>query len=67
MGNYSTMGGFAMELGWLVPTLFIFTLIFFINKLLNSDTSARDILDKKYANGEINEKEYRIKREALNS
>jgi putative membrane protein len=66
MNGYIGMSGFGMGFGWIISILFIFIFIYFINKLLKSDTSANDILDKKYANGEIDEKEYRKKREALN-
>ena len=67
MNDYVTMGGYGMGFGWILPVLFIFTLIYFINNLLKGDLSAKDILDKKYANGEIGEQEYKIKREALKS
>lgn len=58
--------GFGMGFGWIIPLLFIFALFYFINSNNNSDKeSARDILDKKYANGEIDEEEYKRKKELL--
>ena len=59
--------GFGMGFGWIIPLLFIFALFYFINSNNNSDKeSARDVLDKKYANGEIDEEEYKRKKELLN-
>lgn len=58
--------GFGMGFGWIIPLLFIFALFYFINSNNNSDKeSARNILDKKYANGEIDEEEYKRKKELL--
>ena len=58
--------GFGMGFGWIIPLLFIFALFYFINNNNNSDKeSARDILDRKYANGEIDEEEYKRKKELL--
>ena len=58
--------GFGMGFGWIIPLLFIFALFYFINSNNNSDKeSARDVLDKKYANGEIDEEEYKRKKELL--
>jgi len=58
--------GFGMGLGWIIPLLFLFALFYFINSNKNNDKeSARDILDKKYANGEIDEEEYKRKKELL--
>jgi putative membrane protein len=58
--------GFGMGFGWIIPLLFIFALFYFINSNNNSDKeSAQDILDKKYANGEIDEEEYKRKKELL--
>lgn len=58
--------GFGMGFGWIVPLLFIFALFYFINSNNNNDKeSPRDILDRKYANGEIDEEEYKRKKEQL--
>lgn len=55
-----------MGLGWIIPLLLIFALFYFINNNNNTDReSARDILDRKYANGEIDEEEYKRKKELL--
>jgi len=67
MNDYTGMSGFGMGFGWIIAILFIGVFIYFINNLVKSDSSAKDILDKRYANGEIDEKEYRAKKEALNS
>jgi len=67
MNDYTRMGGFGMGFGWIIVIFFILIFIYFINNLLKSDSSAKDILDKRYANGEIDEKEYRIKKEELSA
>lgn len=64
MNDYG-MSGFGMGLGWLIPLLFIIALIYFINGNKKEELSAKDILDKRYANGEIDEQEYKTKSEAL--
>lgn len=56
--------GFGMMLGWLIPVaLVIFVLYFFQGR--DKEPSAREILDKRYANGELTDQEYKTKREAL--
>jgi|AAFY01.1.fsa_nt_gi putative membrane protein len=67
MNDYTGMSGFGMGFGWIIAILFIGVFIYFINNLVKSDSSAKDILDKRYANGEIDAKEYKIKKEALDS
>ena len=58
--------GFTMVLGWIIPLLLIFALFYFINTNNNNDKeSAQDILDTKFANGEIDEEEYKRKKELL--
>ena len=57
--------GFGMGFGWIVPLLFVFALFYFINGNTKEQESALDILDKKYANGEIDEEEYKRKKEQL--
>jgi len=64
MQNYG-MGGFGMGFGWLIPLLFIGVLIYFINTNKKDELSAKDILDKRYASGEIDEEEYKRKKETL--
>lgn len=67
MNDYGVMSGFGMGFGWIVPVFLIFIFIYFINSLLKSDLSAKDILDKKYVKGEISEQEYQEKKTALYS
>ncbi len=58
--------GYGMGFGWIIPVLFIFAIFYFINNNSNSNKETPlDILDKKYANGEINEEEYKRKKELL--
>jgi putative membrane protein len=57
--------GFGMGFGWLIPILFIVLIIYFINANKKDESSARDILDKRYASGEIDEEEYKKKRDTL--
>lgn len=58
--------GMGYGVGWLVPLLLIATLIYFVTRNKKNDLSARDVLDKRYANGEIDEDEYKRKRDELN-
>ncbi len=56
--------GFGMGFGWIVSLLFVVALFYLINN--NSEKeSPMDILDRKYANGEIDEEEYKRKKEQL--
>lgn len=68
MYDYGT-GFFGMHGGmgffWLVPLLVIFALVYMVNGNKRDDLSARDILDKRYASGEIDEEEYKQKRDEL--
>ena len=64
MSDYG-MGGFGMGFGLFIPLVFIGVLIYFINGNKKEDVSAKDILDKRYANGDISEEEYKTKKEAL--
>jgi len=59
--------GFGMGFGWILPLLFIVALFYFISNSSNNSSkeSAQDILDKKYANGEIDEEGYKQKKEQL--
>jgi putative membrane protein len=56
---------YGMGFGWLILILFIAAIFYFISGNKNEDVSAKDILDKKYANGEIDEKEYKTRKENL--
>ncbi|MDA3947481.1 MAG: SHOCT domain-containing protein [Helicobacteraceae bacterium] len=68
MNGYGMNGwGFEMGFGWLIPLLFIAAIVyFFMNNKQKAGRSARDILDEKYANGEIDEQEYNRMRDELN-
>jgi len=57
--------GFGMGFGWLIPLLFLGMLIYFLNTNKKNEISAKDILDKRYASGEIDEEEYKRKKELL--
>lgn len=58
--------GFGMGFGWIFPLLFLSIIFYFINgNRNNEEESAKDILDKKYANGDIDEAEYKRKKELL--
>lgn len=63
------MYGFGMGLGWIIPLIVIGAIIYFFVNQKNSDNgtskSAQDILDERYAKGEINEEEYQEKRDTL--
>ena len=61
--------GWGMGFGmWLIPVLLVIVIIYFLketNKGEEKHSSAQDILDKRYANGEIDTKEYKEKSDAL--
>jgi putative membrane protein len=59
-----TFGMVGMGLIWLVILLIIVALIYIMDSKEETD-SAKDILDKRYANGEINEEEYKIIKDSL--
>jgi len=68
MHDYGMNGwGFGMGFGWIIPLIFIFGLFYFLrsNNEKNNEESASKILDKKYANGEISEEEYKRKKANL--
>ena len=54
-----------MIIVWTVPLLLIVALVYFINSNKKETLSAKEILDKRYANGEIDEQEYKRMRDAL--
>jgi len=67
--DYYTGHGWGMGFGmWLIPILFVLIVIYFLkenNKDKGKTSSAQDILDKRYANGEIDTQEYEEKSDAL--
>ncbi|WP_345992677.1 SHOCT domain-containing protein [Sulfurimonas sp. HSL-1716] len=67
MNGYMMSGwGFMMGFGWLIFILAIVGVVYFMNNSSkNDEPSAKDILDKRYANGEIDEEEYKRKKENL--
>ncbi len=52
-----------MGVGWLIPIIVLIMLFFFLFKEQSKKEtiSAQDILDRRYANGEIDQKEYQEK------
>jgi len=68
MHDYGMNGwGFGMGFGWIIPLIFIFGIFYFLrnNNEKFYEESASEILDKKYANGEISEEEYKRKKANL--
>ncbi len=57
--------GWGMGFGWLIPLLIIAILIYLFQGKTKEKTSAQDILDKRYANGGIDTKEYEEKSRLL--
>ncbi len=57
--------GYAMGFGWLIPLLLTGLVFYFIRAGKEDNTSAKDILDKRYASGEIEKKEYAEKSQQL--
>lgn len=57
--------GWGMGFGWLIPLLIIGLLFYLLQNNQKGRSSAQDILDRRYANGEIDEKEYRKKSQDL--
>ncbi len=57
--------GYAMGFGWLIPLLLAGLVFYFIRAGKEDNTSAKDILDKRYASGEIEKKEYAEKSQQL--
>jgi putative membrane protein len=57
-GHCWGMGGW-----WFVPLIFLILIFLFLfkDKSMKSGSSAQDILDKRYANGEIDKEEYEEK------
>jgi len=67
MNGYAMHGwGFGMGLGWIITLLLIVVLVYlFIKSNKKEGLSAKELLDRRYANGEIDEQEYKRKRDLL--
>ncbi len=61
----SQMHGYEMVIVWTVPLLLIVALVYFLNNNKKEPLSAKEILDMRFAKGEIDEEEYKRKRDAL--
>ncbi|WP_345976760.1 SHOCT domain-containing protein [Sulfurimonas sp. HSL3-7] len=59
------MHGYEMVIVWTLPLLLIVALVYFINNNKKETLSAKEILDIRFAKGEIDEEEYKRKRDAL--
>jgi len=55
-----------MGFGWLIPLLIIGILYYLFQDKKSRRSSAQDILDKRYANGDIDKREYDEKSKHLN-
>jgi putative membrane protein len=66
---YDVGHGWGMGFGmWLLPVLLVIVVIYFLkdnNQDKGKSSSAQDILDRRYANGEIETEEYKEKSNAL--
>jgi putative membrane protein len=58
--------GWGMGFGWLIPLLIIGIIYYLFKDNKKERSSAQDILDKRYANGDIDKKEYDEKSKHLN-
>ncbi|MCO4844539.1 MAG: SHOCT domain-containing protein [Sulfurovum sp.] len=62
--------GWGMGFGmWFVPILLVIIVIYFLKENTKGEekhSSAQDILDRRYANGEIDTEEYEERSDALN-
>jgi putative membrane protein len=66
MNEYGMHGwGFAMGLGWIIPLLLVGVLLYYMNNTKKEKLSAKEILDRRYAKGEIDEQEYKRMRTLL--
>ncbi|NOX16205.1 MAG: SHOCT domain-containing protein [Epsilonproteobacteria bacterium] len=66
-GEFSMEGwGFGMGLMWLIPILFIIALVYFLRDKDEEEwLSVNDILNIRFANGEIDEEEYKRKKKII--
>ena len=56
--------GWGMGFGWFIPLLIVILAIYFIQRKRES-SSAQEILDRRFANGKIDEKEYKERSKLL--
>ena len=59
--------GWGMGLSWLIFLFLIGVIIYFVRDDKKKESSAKEILDKRYTNGEISTKEYQEKLKSLQS
>ncbi|WP_373036219.1 SHOCT domain-containing protein [Sulfurimonas sp.] len=59
------MHTFGMGFIWLILLFFVVAFVYLITKGNKHETTTKDILDKRYANGEINEHEYKTMKDEL--
>ena len=57
--------GWGMGFGWLIPLLIIAILFYLLQNKKVEKSDAQEILDKRYANGGIDKKEYEEKSKHL--
>ena len=57
--------GWGMGFGWLIPLLIIAILFYVLQDKRKEKSSAQDILDKRYASGDISKEEYEETSKAL--
>ena len=65
IGHHGWGMGFGM---WFILILFLFIIVYVLKEMTKSQekhTSAQDILDRRYANGEIDTEEYEEKSKTL--
>ncbi len=58
MGSYIGWHGWGMGLGWLIIVLVVIIIIYILTPVRGERRSAKEILDLRYAKGEIDTKEY---------
>lgn len=56
---------FGMGFIWLILLFFVVALVVLMNKDNKHETTTKDLLDKRYANGEISEHEYKTMKDEL--
>jgi len=59
--------GWGMGLSWLIFLFLVVVIVYFARGDKKKEPSAKEILDKRYTNGEISTKEYQEKLKSLQS